>query len=273
MSPRKTRAVLGIDAAWTPNQPSGVAVLCEELAGWRLVAVAESYQRFCVLGNSEFEDNRQIDPPSLLAAASKLCGQTIDLVAVDMPLARVPIVGRRCSDNAVSIAYGAKKCGTHSPSAIRPGSLSDALGKGFAKAGFPLLTDNGASRGLIEVYPHPALVELAGASERLPYKFSKVRRYWPPANPSERRHHLYCQWGDIVGLLEKQIAGVSGALQTLPHDASGSEMKAYEDMLDAVVCAWVATCYLEGTATSYGNAESAIWIPSFGTHHNLRPSV
>jgi hypothetical protein len=36
-----------------------------------------------------------------------------------------------------------------------------------------------ASPALIEVYPHPALVELAGAVERLPYKAAKVSAYWP----------------------------------------------------------------------------------------------
>ncbi len=34
----------------------------------------------------------------------------------------------------------------------------------------PLATRYGARLGVIEVYPHPALVELAGAAERLPYK-------------------------------------------------------------------------------------------------------
>jgi predicted RNase H-like nuclease len=191
-----------------------------------------------------------------------------------MPLSHVPILGRRVSDNAVSAAYGAKKCGTHTPSATRPGPLSDALREGFAQAAYPLLTDNGAPRGLIEVYPHPALVELASAEERLQYKLSKVRRYWPSATASERRHKLYCQWAEIVGLLEKQIAGVAAVLQPLPHDASGLQMKAYEDMLDAIVCAWVGTCFLEGTAIGFGDADSAIWVPTPAfAHANLRPSV
>lgn len=258
----KSRAVLGIDAAWTPTQPSGVAVAREEPSGWRLIAVAHSYSRFCYLGDHPSDDDHAPNTSNLLAAATKRCGQAIDVVAVDMPLSRLPILGRRVSDNLVSTACGAKKCGTHSPSATRPGPLSDALREGFAKAGFPLLTNKRAPCGLIEVYPHPALVELAGAAERLPYKVSKVRRYWPSANPPERRHNLYRQWGEIVGLLEKQIAGVEAVLQPLPHDASGLRMKAYEDMLDAIVCAWVGTRFLEGTAIGFGDADFAIWIPA-----------
>ena len=47
-----------------------------------------------------------------------------------------------------------------------------------------------APPGVIEVYPHPALVELAGASERLPYIASKVWSCWPSATQLERLAHL-----------------------------------------------------------------------------------
>jgi predicted RNase H-like nuclease len=154
-------------------KPSGLAEVREEPNGW--VVVASSCQQFGARADHQLEDERSIALSDLLTAASKLSGQAVDLVAVDMPLSRSPILRRRVSDNDVSAAYGAEKCGTHSPSAIRPGPLSDSLREGFARAGFPLLTDNGASRGLIEVYPHPALVELAGAAERLPYKASRHR--------------------------------------------------------------------------------------------------
>ena len=126
--------------------------------------------------------------PELLAAASIVCGGAVDLVAVDMPLARSPIIGRRYSDNAVSKVYGARKCGTHSPSASRPGPMSDALNKGFARAGYPLQTDTITAPALIEVYPHPALVELTSARERLPYKASKTKTYWPSDPPSAEAH-------------------------------------------------------------------------------------
>jgi predicted RNase H-like nuclease len=191
-----------------------------------------------------------------------LCGRTVDLVAIDMPLARTPIVGRRASDNAVSRAYGARKCGTHTPSALRPGRISDELREGFERAGYQLLTDAITPLGVIEAYPHPALVELAGASKRLPYKASKVRSYWPTATPLERRICLYRQWREIVVLLESEMTGVEATLPTLAPTATGIQVKAYEDALDAVVCAWVAVCALEGRAIPFGDEHSAIWIPS-----------
>jgi len=198
---------------------------------------------------------------ALLDAASRLCGCAVDLAAVDMPLAHSPIVGRRFSDDQVSIAYGSRKCGTYTPNVLRPGALSDALTGVFRRAGYPLLTQTIAPPGLIEVYPHPALVELTGASERLPYKASKVSTYWPSVTPSERRARLYRQWKEIAASLEREIAGVTAALPQPGMDARGVEMKAYEDKLDAIICAWVGICALEGRAMPYGNDDAAIWIP------------
>jgi predicted RNase H-like nuclease len=260
------RAVLGIDAAWTLTQPSGVALAVELANGWRLIAAAASYQRFHAMVDSRQPaeprpSGSSPDAPALLASATILCGRPVDLVAIDMPLALTPINTRRFADNAVSKAYGGRKCGTHTPSALRPGRISDALRNSFERAGYPLGTDRLALPGVIEVYPHSALVELAGALERLPYKTSKVRSYWPLATPPERRTFLYRQWGEIVALLEGEIANVAATLPRLELNASAWEVKACEDTLDAIVCAWVAICALEGRAKPFGDRDSAIWIP------------
>jgi hypothetical protein len=45
------RTILGIDAAWTGNEPSGVALVIERAGTWQCVAVAPSYSDF--LGQSE----------------------------------------------------------------------------------------------------------------------------------------------------------------------------------------------------------------------------
>lgn len=260
------RSVLGIDAAWTLTKPSGVALVAEDAGGWRLVAAESSYQRFLVRADGCQEpamrpSGASPDVPGLISAAAALAGRPVDLVAVDMPLALSPIVGRRACDNAVSRYYGARKCGTHTPSALRPGRISDRLREGFHRAGFPLQTTSLASPGLIEVYPHTALVELAGASERLPYKAARIRQYWPSDSPSERRARLYRQWEEIAELLECEIAGAREAVPKLGLDAAGWQLKAYEDALDAIVCAWVAVCALEARARPFGDEDSAIWVP------------
>jgi predicted RNase H-like nuclease len=188
------RVVLGIDAAWTLVKPSGVALIGESPAGWKLIAVQPSYEYFAALATKNSPNRRPSgtspDPSILLNTASMLAGRAVTLVAIDMPLARTPITKRRYCDNAISKVYGARKCATHSPSALRPGRVGYALQLGFEKAGFPLLTNSIQLPGIIEVYPHPALIELAAASERLPYKVSKTRKYWPDATPLERRGSL-----------------------------------------------------------------------------------
>lgn len=225
------RAVLGIDAAWTLTHPSGVAAALKNADGWRVVAAASSYQRFHALAGQQTSAERHPsgsspDAPALLSSASVLCGREVDLVAIDMPLAFSPIKGRRESDRAVSKAYGGRKCGTYTPTVLRPGRVSDDLRESFERSGYPLRTEIATSPGLIEVYPHPALVELTGAAERLGCKASKVRAYWPSAAPQERRISLYQIWGQIERLLEKEMEGVPAALPKLELNANGRSVKA-----------------------------------------------
>jgi predicted RNase H-like nuclease len=104
-------------------------------------------------------------------------------------------------------------------------------------------------------------VELTNAPKRLRYKAAKVRRYWPDSIVSERKTLLGHEWAGIIKLLDAQIMGVANALPPLPPDARGADLKAYEDMLDTVVCAWAAICALDGRAASFGDQDSAIWIP------------
>lgn len=247
--------MLGIDAAWTAHNASGVALVAEQGRGWRLVAAHASYAGFTGGGGME------ADVPALLATAQRLCGARVDVIAVDMPLSLKPIAGRRASDIGVSSAYGARKCATHSPSAERPGLISDRLRAGFAAAGYGLMTLGSKEPGLAEVYPHPALVELTGASERLPYKASRARLYWPGLTPLERRKQLIKEWQRIAEALEGQIAGVKSLLPKVTADSKGKALKAFEDTLDAVICCWIGICILEGKATAFGDHESAIWVP------------
>jgi predicted RNase H-like nuclease len=258
-------AVLGIDAAWTATNPSGVALAVKGHSAWQLVALSPSYQ--CFIARADGRHNCVAtgswpDAKALLDSSARHLGHPVDLVAADIPLANGPITCRRTSDNAVSKAYGARLCGTHTPSAQRPGKISDDLKSGFARAGYRLQTNSISLPGLIEVYPHPALVEFARAPERIPYKASNIRKYWPTATATERRNRLLEEWAQIVELLEARIHGVKDALPTISLNSPASDLKSYEDMIDAVVCAAVAICAIEGSASPFGDTDSAIWIPT-----------
>jgi len=259
------RAILGVDAAWTESQPSGVALAVETEGGWRLAAVEASYGHFVGRANGDALGERphgsKPDAAMLLGAARQLCGRRVDLVAVDMPMARRPIVGRRPCDTAISKRYGGKGAATHSPSAERPGKVSDALRAGFEALGYRLCTALPA-RGLIEVYPHPALIEFMNETRRLAYKAGKTLIYWPDVSSDNRRLKLRAVWSRIVEALERRIEGAAAALPPPSHDIRGWRLKAYEDKLDAVVCAAVAIAALDGKAEPHGDESAAIWVPN-----------
>lgn len=255
------RAVLGIDAAWTIANPSGVALLDDASGAWRLVAAASSYAAFCALAGVP-HDSHLPDAARLLEAAHILSLTPVSIVAVDMPLARSSITTRRVSDNAVSAAYGSRHASTHTPNATRPGAISDRLRDQFAAQGYPLQVKRTVSKGLIEVYPHPALIELLRADRRLPYKAGKVRSYWPLLTVPQRRAELLSQWSTILGALDHQIIGVREIVPLPPTDAPTRTLKGVEDLIDSIICAWVGAEVLDGRAVPYGDDESAIWIPA-----------
>ncbi|MDR3463678.1 MAG: DUF429 domain-containing protein [Beijerinckiaceae bacterium] len=201
-------------------------------------------------------------PAAILDRVEELCSWKAAIVAVDMPLSLMPITGRRVSDNAISRSYGSRHAGTHTPSDIRPGLISDGLREGFEMAGYPLCTSSLTVPGLIEVYPHPALIELTGATKRLPYKVSKTGSYWPGVALSERRRLLLQVWERIVAQLEPEIGGIANELPKITPASSLVAWKAYEDTLDAVICAWVGIRTLEGRAKAFGDDVSAIWVPT-----------
>ncbi|WP_064713457.1 DUF429 domain-containing protein [Rhizobium bangladeshense] len=257
--------ILGIDAAWTATQPSGVALVSSEAGRWRVTFAGSSYGHLIDRAARRVPSLRLsgsiADAAGVLAAAAQIAGAPIDLVAVDMPLSLKAIAGRRVSDDLVSKAYGARHCSTHTPSAIRPGRISDDMRAGFEECGFKLLTKDLAVPGLLEVYPHPALVELTGAARRLPYKVGKIRDYWPTESSAGRRTRLVETWRTIVESLEGWLPGLDDVLPLPQFDAPTWQMKAFEDMLDAVICAWVGICAFERTAVPFGDETSAIWIP------------
>jgi predicted RNase H-like nuclease len=264
-------AVLGIDAAWTARHPSGVALIEATGAGWECVAVAPSYGGFLALAPGGTVDwtartvGSAPDADALLVASRRLLGGRLPtVVAVDMPLSRQAITGRRAADNCISRAFGARKCGTHSPSVDRPGPLADELTRAFASYGFALATTTtvpGSPDHLLEVYPHPALLTLLDAPERLKYKIGRTAAYWPAATPVERRTNVIAVMQAILDGLRREISGIPLALPE--RSAVGlAALKRFEDVLDALVCAWVGASYLAGAAEPYGDSDAAIWVPA-----------
>lgn len=265
------KVVLGIDAAWTKGEPSGCAVVVSSRTDWQCLGVAPSYHAFLSLSDGQtvpWQTGRFVggapDVKALLAAAHKLAGATVDVVAIDMPVATVPIAGRREADNSISAAFGGRGCSTHSPSASRPGPLGEFLSDEFKRAGYSIAhaAETAARlKRVVEVYPHPALLSLLNCQYRVPYKVGRSKRYWPTFTISERISALLKEFH----IINKALIGVVGQTYlTFPKAGDVStltSLKRYEDSLDALVSAWVGTHYVGRNAVPYGDATAAIWCP------------
>jgi predicted RNase H-like nuclease len=201
----------------------------------------------------------------LNAASLLLNGNAIDLVTVDMPLATVPIAGRREADAQISRNFGAAGCATHSPSSERPGKISETLKDGFLKMGFALSTLGSPSDTrpcLLEVYPHPAILRLLNLKYRLPYKVSKSAKYWPKRDSKFRIVQLLSQFNLILAGLRSYFENIPLDLPQPEECGSLSYLKRYEDAIDALVCAWVGICFIENSIQAFGDVTAAIWVPT-----------
>ena len=268
----KGNAVLGIDAAWTAHQPSGIALVQNTAHGWSCLAVAPSYDSFLAQASGEIWDPRnkvsgsRPNPAALLEASKQLAAGDINCVSVDMPLATTPITSRRTADTAISSHFGRRGCAVHSPSAERPGAIADELRSDFADLGVPLHTNGSDLKApaLIECYPHVALLALLRRDCRVPYKVSRSCQYWKAEQLSrhERIERLLDQFRAIKTGLDDHISGIPELIPEPAEVTTLASLKPVEDMLDALICAWMGIEHLEGRTLGLGDATAAIWVPA-----------
>jgi predicted RNase H-like nuclease len=269
-------AILGIDAAWTKNQPSGVALAQSTALGWQCIAIAPSYDTFIALSRGIPVDWNAPSIPGgvppvakLLEATARLTRAPLSVVEIDMPVATVPITGRRAADNMISKTFGNRGCSTHSPGIDRPGDLGAILSREFQSLGYTIATasdPSGTVDRLIEVYPHPALLSLLRRNRRVPYKVSKARKYWPALPASERKKAILNALHEIRDGLKAEMDVFELPLPPLNTVTTQRMLKRFEDALDAVICAWVGTRYIGKKALAFGDSTAAIWCPD--QHHH-----
>lgn len=264
--------VLGLDAAWTASEPSGVALVSGQQGEWSTVCVAPSYDTFLARAQGRPIDwnaarycGSRPNVTELLAAAEHLAGTPPSVVSVDMPLARLPFQGRRVADRKVSRTFGARGCSTHSPTSARPGPLGVRLMADLDAAGYPLCCERtpftDSTRATIEVYPHPALLVLLHRDFRVPFKVSKSLRFWPQLGVDQRIAKLLEQFRSIQLALARELGTEAVELPSAGQVNTLARLKRFEDALDAAVCAWIGTRFVEGSVEAYGDHTAAIWIP------------
>ena len=215
----RVATVFGIDLAWSEPNLSGACALDEE---------------------------GHIVDEQLLGSDDEIVAWVVDragasaVVAIDAPLLVRNDRGRRACEAELAAEYSSRKAGPHPSNRslftrrngrIRGEDLSGRL----AELGFVDPWSQG-SRTLLEVYPHPALVEAFGLHERLLYKAKKGVR------PDGRRTGLR-NLSRLLDALDGADPALRGERVAVPESARGRELKAIEDRLDARVCAWIGAVW------------------------------
>ena len=169
------------------------------------------------------------------------------LVAIDAPLIVSNQTGRRPCEQVLSRCFGAYHAAAHSSNLGLPsfagGVRGDRLARRLALSIDPAFAPGTVVRRAIEVYPHPALVELFELDTSLKYK----------AKPDRSLETRQCAFAALLDYLESLVGAdpaldVSAsprwpALRAGIASDSGAALDRVEDELDAYVCAYVALYY------------------------------
>jgi predicted RNase H-like nuclease len=262
-------AVLGIDAAWTSGNPSGVALIEKSTTAgqWTCISAAPSLALFSSAVGLPLPPTPTLQSllSNAVTASGMLTRQPLRIIAIDLPLSYVPITGRRPCDDSVSRRFGRNGCSSHTPSSLRPGVISGVYLNTFSAAGFQLATlqKRWATAELIEVYPHPAILTLLKSHFRLPYKVTRTVKYWPALRWSRvaRFRLVHGALSLLLQGLTRQIQGINISLPPLSGPVNFTALKPFEDTLDALVCAWAGAEHLAGRTLAFGDADATIWVP------------
>lgn len=100
-----------------------------------------------------------------------------------------------------------------------------------------------------------------GAAQRVPYKVSKSKKYWPGTTVEQRIRRLVSEFTPIHEALSQKVETIRVEIPTPKVVPSLSCLKRYEDALDALICGWVGIYYLDGKTIPYGDRHAAIWVP------------
>jgi len=235
--PTGSMRIAGIDLAWnTDKNGSGIAIGRLTPAGLHI----ESAQGG-VIGVRSIAES--------LALLEELSG-----VAIDAPLIIRNKSGYRPCEQALSDAYRSRWAGCHPSNLTRfPDAGSVKLSHWLAKQGYEHLARDG--KWQIEVYPHPAIVEIFSLERRLAYK---------KGNAGEKRAGqkelatLLCSLADSPELRLSFDEHVTELLSHARIDALPvGRLKDSEDMLDAIICCYVGGLFASGlTRNTFGDATS-----------------
>ena len=156
------------------------------------------------------------------------------VVGIDAPIVIPNATGMRTADRLAHLLYGKFHAGAYPASRARPfWQRTTRLSRALLRLGFghgDQLIPKDRGRYQIEVHPHAASVQLFELERIVKYKKGTLAQR--AAGLNELRTLLLSRLPRLIPRLEP------GILPEIPRD--GRALKAVEDQLDAVLCAYVA---------------------------------
>lgn len=242
MSQRKS--IAGIDLAWMgAHNPTALAWGHVHGSQLTLEGVAQNL----------------FGPADILTALKAI--PNLHGVTIDGPTIINNHRGQRACERELVSVYGGRKAGCHASNlTLYPQPEGVALSLELEQLGFQHLAAPSRPWQL-EVYPHPALIEIFGLSERHRYKKGAV----------DQRRAGQMQLAAMLMTLQKSpvlALKIRDELQRF-FDASvistlrGRALKHNEDALDAVICLYIGALYQHGQRTRiFGARDSGfIYVP------------
>lgn len=234
----------GIDLAWhSSKNPTALAV--GSVSGSELALTNNASDLFGVDAIAAY-----------LSGLPNLSG-----IAIDAPLIIRNTSGQRFCETLLGKQYGSRHAACHTSNlTLFPSADGVRLSRLLASKGYQHLGAADA-KWQIECYPHPALIELFNLEKRHPYKKGRVKE----------KKRGQCELAEMLLSLSK-----SSVLRlTIPDDLlqplrqshienlGGVALKRNEDMLDAIVCLYVAGLYAMGVRDQvFGDAiDGYVYVP------------
>ncbi len=241
---------IGLDLAWSPRNRTGAAILHDNT----LVTYTGN------LGSNE----------AIFAfVAPYLQGDSPAVIAVDAPLRVRNETGRRVCDQALSAEWRRFEAGALPGNRrllafdgeVRGETLVAYFTQVYGFIESAPIPRQGQGRYICEIFPHPAHVHFFNLPKTLKYKARPGRTY-------NQRLAEFARYQQLLATLQHAIPPLLGATDLLATDLTqlrGHALKAHEDTLDAVTCAYTAAyLWYHGPAFTrvYGSvAEGHILTP------------
>ncbi|MBI3757425.1 MAG: DUF429 domain-containing protein [Deltaproteobacteria bacterium] len=225
---------IGVDLAWSSRNPTGLAAL-----RWHgdIASLIEPLPEALVYTDYE-----------IASYVKQVAATGGVVVAIDAPLIVPNQTGRRLGEAELNSVFARSHAGAHPANRERLAGYNNGTVRGedvlaqlhtLSIRHDPFLTPRTQTRQAFEVYPHPAMVVLFHLDKVLKYKAKpRILHDERLAAFRQYQHHLF-NLRNIVPAL-----ALPEALLSETHLAKkGKALKAYEDQLDAVFCAYLALYY------------------------------